>query len=233
MSLRIAFDLDGVLADFESVYRRLAEDLFGEVPASAAPADRSAEEPAPGLADRDRPTVALPLSAWQENELSQKIEEAENFWMSLEPHEPGVLARIQDLATRHRWEVFFVTHRPATAGETVQRQTQRWLIAHGFELPSVMVMTGPRGRLARALTLDYLIDDSPQHCADVVSESETKAVLVLRRSDPTAERGAREMGFEVTPTVAAALDLLERAQEENTQPGLWKKLTDTIRGGRS
>ena len=232
MSLRIAFDLDGVLADLESVYRRIVDDLFGEVPASAAPAERSAEEAAPGLADRDQPTVALPLSAWQENEVWQEIEEAENFWMSLEPHEPGVLARIQDLATRHRWEVFFVTHRPATAGETVQRQTQRWLIAHGFELPSVMVMTGPRGRLARALTLDYLIDDSPQHCADVVSESEAKAVLVLRQSDPTAVRGAREMGFEVTPTVAAALDLLERAQEENTQPGLWKKLTDTIRGGR-
>ena len=231
MSLRIAFDLDGVLADLESVYRRIVDDLFGEVPASAAPAERSAEEAAPGLADRDQPTVALPLSAWQENEVWQEIEEAENFWMSLEPHEPGVLARIQDLATRHRWEVFFVTHRPATAGETVQRQTQRWLIAHGFELPSVMVMTGPRGRLARALTLDYLIDDSPQHCADVVSESEAKAVLVLRQSDPTAVRGAREMGFEVTPTVAAALDLLERAQEENTQPGLWKKLTDTIRGG--
>ena len=95
-----------------------------------------------------------------------------------------------------------------------------------------MVMTGPSGRLARALALDYLIDDSPRHCADVVSESEAKAVLVVRQSDPTAVRGAREMGFEVTPTVAAALDLLERAQEENTQPGLWKKLTDTIRGGR-
>ena len=212
--------------------RRIVDDLFGEVPASAAPAERSAEEAAPGLADRDQPTVALPLSAWQENEVWQEIEEAENFWMSLEPHEPGVLARIQDLATRHRWEVFFVTRRPATAGETVQRQTQRWLIAHGFELPSVIVMTGPRGWLARALALDYLIDDSPRHCADVVSESEAKAVLVLRQSDPTAVRGAREMGFEVTPTVAAALDLLERAQEENTQPGLWKKLTDTIRGGR-
>ena len=232
MSLRIAFDLDGVLADLESVYRRIVDDLFGKVPASVAPAERSAEEAAPGLADRDQPTVALPLSAWQENEVWQEIEEAENFWMSLEPHEPGALARIQDLATRHRWEVFFVTHRPATAGETVQRQTQRWLIAHGFELPCVMVMTGPRGRLARALALDYLIDDSPRHCADVVSESEAKAVLVVRQSDPTAVRGAREMGFEVTPTVAAALDLLERAQEENTQPGLWKKLTDTIRGGR-
>ncbi len=232
MSLRIAFDLDGVLADLESVYRRIVDDLFGKVPASAAPAERSAEEAAPGLADRDQPTVALPLSASQENEVWKEIEEVENFWMSLEPHEPGVLARIQDLATRHRWEVFFVTHRPATAGETVQRQTQRWLIAHGFELPSVMVMTGPRGRLARALALDYLIDDSPRHCADVVSESEAKAVLVLRQSDPTAVRGAREMGFEVTPTVAAALDLLERAQEENTQPGLWKTLTDTIRGGR-
>lgn len=233
MPLRIAFDLDGVLADFESVYRRLAEDLFGEVPASAAPAERSAEEAATERGDRDRPTVAPPLESWQENEVWQEIEGTENFWMSLEPHEPGVLARIQELATRHRWEVFFVTHRPATAGETVQRQTQHWLVAHGFELPSVMVMTGPRGRLARALTLDYLVDDSPQHCANVVSESETKAVLVLRRSDPNAERWAREIGFKVKPTVAAALDLVESVRQEESQPGLWKKLADTIRGSQS
>ena len=177
--------------------------------------------------------MTLPLSFWQEAEVWREIEETENFWLSLEPLETGILARIQDLAARHRWDVFFVTHRPATAGETVQRQSQRWLAAHGFELPSVMVMTGPRGWLAKALALDYLVDDSPQHCASVVGESDTKVVLVLRRNDPTAVRGAREMGFEMKPTLAAAVDLLEQVQSEDSQPGLWKKLSNTIRGVRS
>ena len=58
-------------------------------------------------------------------------------------------------------------------------------------------------------------------------------MLVLRRSDPNAERWAREIGFKVKPTVAAALDLVESVRQEESQPGLWKKLADTIRGSQS
>ena len=47
---------------------------------------------------------------------------------------------------RHRWEVFFITQRPATEGQTVQRQTQRWLVEQGFDLPSVLVISGSRRR---------------------------------------------------------------------------------------
>jgi hypothetical protein len=162
----------------------------------------------------------------------REIEETENFWASLPPLEPGILKRVQDLAERHRWEIFFVTQRPDTAGETVQRQTQRWLIEQGFDLPSVVVMSSSRGRLAEAMRLDYLIDDSPLHCADAASESDTKPVLVVRHDDPQRRRGAREMGIAIVPTVAAALDLLEQAQEMGKQPGFWKRLTGSLRGSR-
>jgi hypothetical protein len=40
------------------------------------------------------------------------------------------------------------------------------------------------------------------------------------------------MGFAVVPTVAAALDLLEQAQQMGEQPGFWKRLTDSFRGSR-
>lgn len=56
---------------------------------------------------------------------------------------------------RHPWEVFFITQRPATEGETVQRQTQKWLVQQGFDLPSVIVITvtDPAEHTMRSLSL--------------------------------------------------------------------------------
>ncbi len=66
--------------------------------------------------------------------------------LSLQPTEPGAVRRVHELMMRHRWEVFFITQRPATDGDTVQRQTQRWLVEQGFDLPSVLVIA----RVARS-----------------------------------------------------------------------------------
>ena len=55
---------------------------------------------------------------------------------------------------RRGLEVFFITQRPATVGQTVQRQTQYWLRQQGFDLPSVLVISGSRGAAAGALRLD-------------------------------------------------------------------------------
>ena len=59
-------------------------------------------------------------------------------------------------------EFVFITQRPGTAGATVQRQTQRWLVHHGFDMPSVLVIAGSRGAAANALRLTHLIDDTPR-----------------------------------------------------------------------
>ena len=58
------------------------------------------------------------------------------------------------LAAANRWEILFLTQRPTTAGDTAQVQSQRWLRAQGFDMPSVFVMNGSRGKLAAALHLD-------------------------------------------------------------------------------
>jgi hypothetical protein len=78
------------------------------------------------------------------------IHETPDFWTTLSPLDPAAVTRIHELMLRHGWEVFFITQRPATAGDTVQRQTQRWLHAHGFDLPSVLVTGGSRGAAAAA-----------------------------------------------------------------------------------
>ena len=40
-----------------------------------------------------------------------------------DPIDPGAITRLYQLTCDHKWEVFFITQRPVTAGGTVQRQT--------------------------------------------------------------------------------------------------------------
>ena len=81
----------------------------------------TAAEPAGGSAPaRDRS---------RRDAIWRQIVATEDFWTTLQPLDPTAVRRIQDLMLRHRWEVVFITQRPATRGDTVQRQTQRWLAA--------------------------------------------------------------------------------------------------------
>lgn len=132
----------------------------------------------------------------------------EDFWTTLEPLEPGVIRRLFELSQAGQWEVFFMTQRPMTSGETVQRQTQRWLMAQGFETPSVVTVPGSRGRAALALDLDFLIDDLPRNCVDVVSDSRCRPLLVSRGKDPEGEETAMRFKISVVRSVGEALDLL-------------------------
>jgi len=132
------------------------------------------------------------------------------------------------LTLRLRWEPFFITQRPATAGDTVQRQTQHWLVAHGFDLPSVLVVPGSRGAAAAALTLDYHVDDTPANCVDICSEGQTRVVLIVDVHDRIGIAGARRLGIATVPGIGAALDLLERASEAQSRPTILKQLAQLV-----
>lgn len=136
------------------------------------------------------------------------IRGTENFWAGLAPLEPGVVRRLHDLSVRARWEVFFVTQRPGTRGQSVQRQSQQWLMAQGFEMPSVVTVPGSRGKAALALDLDFLIDDLPRNCIDVASDSRCRPILVSREPAPDAEAAAARFQIAIVRSVSDALDLI-------------------------
>ena len=227
--MRIAFDMDGVLADLHHPFVQTALRLFPDLDETsvqapdvgASPPDRQGDTPKP---DALQTPVQVVLSARQSDAVWRHLSATENFWESLAEIEPGALARLARLADERRWEVIFITSRPESAGQTVQRQTQRWIQARGFPLPSVFVVHGSRGRIADALRLDIVVDDRPDNCLDVVLESKAGAILVWRGAEGTVPASSRRLGIGVVPTVDAGLAALVEAEQHSSEGGLVDRL---------
>jgi hypothetical protein len=191
--LRLGIDVDGVLADFRSAFRALAERELGI---------------APGSAESD-------LTKAEIERLWRAVAGEPNWWLDVPAYEPDQIVRLYSRMRESRWEVFFMTSRPPSAGDSVQLQTQVWLERHGFFLPSVLTAAaGARGELSRSLRLDIALDDRMVNCLEIVSASNAKALMVLRDStEPTARESAEARGVGVVSTFADALDAIERLEE--------------------
>lgn len=212
MPLRLGIDLDGTLADLASAYHQIEHALPD---ASRPGSDADAADIEAGEAEQAaQPVDALAASRRQSrrrDRIWQIIRDTDDFWLGLAPIEPGVIARLHTAAVGRRWEVVFLTQRPSTAGQTVQRQTQQWLVREGFELPSVVTLTGSRGQAAVALELDVLVDDHRQNCVDVLADTRgrCRAFLLQRQPAEGAAAVAADLGFTVVGSVAEALDQIE------------------------
>ena len=244
MPLRIAFDLDGVLANMESALVRQAEAIFGEAmtrrlqeggiahtdgeetpPEKKADPDSGSHAAADKVPDITPPLLKLKMTSRQQRKLWRHVETIENFWETLEELEPGVIRQVAGLANDRRWEIIFLTKRPESAGATAQVQTQRWLESKGFKLPSVFVVQGSRGRIAAALGLDIVIDDRPENCLDVVVDSKARAILVWREDESLLPVAARRLGIGVVKSVGECLDILEQIDApERDQPGVMDRV---------
>ena len=240
MAIRIGFDLDGVVADFAGAYRDVESRLFGPDGIGRTDEPEREEEArelrqARGFADAadvrgETPAERHPLHEMRRRRdlIWKEIQAIPDFWTTLKPTEDGAVRRIHALMLQHGWEVFFITQRPATAGETVQRQSQRWLRDQGFDLPSVLVIGGSRGAAAAALRLSYHVDDSPQNCIDVRRDSTARPLLIVPDDDAATVRSARKLGVGVAPSLMACLDILEQATAAQSEPGLLERLAAMV-----
>jgi len=229
MSLRIACDLDGTLADMDAALRREAERIFGE------PVDAGA--PVPGLvsgvggrgeAVHESSDVVAParrLTDGDRSRLWNHLRGIDNFWETLPEIEIGAVSRLGAVAAAQRWEMLFLTRRPDTAGDTVQVQSQRWLRAHGFDLPSVYVVSESRGRIAASLSLDAVIDDRPDNCVDVTADSKALSLLLWRHGQDRLPPGVRRLPIQVVSSMTEAIEHLTRLHAHPTRPrGLLDRL---------
>jgi hypothetical protein len=205
--LRLGIDVDGVVADFRTAFRSLAEQELG----------RAAPE---GEAELSRPDV---------DRLWKTVAERSNWWLDVPPYEPDQIGRLYEHARRSRWEVAFLTSRPASAGDSVQLQTQVWLERLGFYLPAVLTTpAGARGELARSLRLDLVIDDRMVNCLEIIGASNAKALLIARGTpEPSVEAAAEARGIGVVTSLAHGIDAILRLEElMSSRRGRLVRLTD-------
>ena len=200
--LRLGFDLDGVVADFRTAFLEAAAKLLGK---------ESIQRPGSPMPDVDAVSAADAKRVWK------VITETPNWWLDLAAYEPEQIARLYQLARRFRWEVSFLTSRIPTAGDSVQFQSQAWLEAHGFYMPAVVTVPGSRGEIANALRLDLTVDDQFLNCVEVVSASQSKAILILQLSDKNHDerlkQQATERGIGVVHRLEEVIEVLVQLQE--------------------
>src|SRR4051812_31081792 len=196
MPLRIGFDIDGVLADFRSAFRATAMRCLR----------RSVEE------SEDLEALA-PLSPDEVQRVWEHIARTQNWWMDVPAYEPDQIARLYSAMRAANWEVFFMTKRPPSAGDSVQFQTQWWIERFGFYLPAVMTVPGSRGDIANGLRLDIIIDDQVINCVEVISTAPAKSLLMLRGADAAARDHAISRGIGVVSSLSEAITVLERLND--------------------
>lgn len=198
MSLRVGFDVDGVLADFRTAFRQTAERCLRKPIAE----EDGGTDPAPA-----------PLSADDIRRVWDHIAKTPNWWMDVPAYEPAQIARLYGLMRSAGWEVFFMTKRPPSAGDPVQFQTQWWIERFGYYLPSVLTVPGSRGEVANGLRLDLVIDDQIINCAEVIGAGAAKALLMLREPDQPARTFAINRGVGVVSSLSEAITILERLHD--------------------
>jgi hypothetical protein len=222
----------------ESELARQAEKLFGDarvrrLPSRAAavpaeeidpPGDDASSESGDAAADSPPPLVRLKLSTRQQRKLWRHVEGIENFWETLQEIEPGAVAQLADMALARRWEVIFLTRRPQTAGRTAQAQTQRWLQARGFGLPSVFVVQGSRGRIAASLDLSIVVDDRIENCLDVVFDSKARAILVWREDEKQLPVTARRLGIGAVRSMTQCFTILAEIDAAGSETGVFDRV---------
>lgn len=222
MPLRVAFTPDGVLANVESALARLAGQLFdsgspeqGSSPTAASP--EISKITAGPNGDEVPPPHDLQMTTPRQRVLWGVVRATDRFWESLDEIEPGAVARLAAVAAARRWEVIFLTRRPSTAGPTAQVQTQRWLEAKGFPLPSVYAVDDSRGPIAAALALDVVVDEVPEDCLDVAARSKATAIALFRNRERAVPPAFARLGIHVVHSLDECLNLLS-AIDAGPQP---------------
>ena len=210
MSIRVGFDVDGVVANFNKAFRETAAQMNGPA-GSHDPSDPAARA----------------LAADAMKRVWDHISRTPQWWLQLDAYEPQQIERLYRVSRERRWEVYFMTTRPSSAGETTQFQTQWWLESHGFALPAVLTVPGSRGDAANALKLDIAVDDRLTNCVDIIAASRSKAILLQRNEDQTPRDQALARGIGVVKTLAAALDAVEQfEQAKHASSGRLSRLAD-------
>jgi hypothetical protein len=172
-SLNIGIDIDGILAQFESGFRRKLYEVR-KVPAVLQ------------VTHLDITTWDWPQSqfGYTDEEVSlawAMVKSDPCFWSSLDPHEDAreFLETLGTLARRHDHHVYFITHR---TGFRARHQTELWLRMMGWdhERPTVL-LAEDKGTVCRIFDIHLYIDDKNENVASVLAHAPKTRGFMLAR----------------------------------------------------
>jgi 5'(3')-deoxyribonucleotidase len=163
--LRIGFDIDGVLADFNTAYMARIVYVTGRnlFPDNYQP-------------DTWYYPEKLGYKSDELNAVWLSINADLTFWRSLKPY--AGTHDIIDKLTQRVWDgddVYFVTARPS---RNAKWQTECWLSSVGMTSPTVLIAS-EKGLICQALELDAYIDDRHRNVLSV-SHTQTRPFLLDR-----------------------------------------------------
>ncbi|MCL2338514.1 MAG: hypothetical protein FWC51_00990 [Proteobacteria bacterium] len=150
--MKIYFDMDGVLADFDAV----ANKIYGRRDLNASASALSPEQAA------------------AKNERWHIIEKTDGFWENL-PLVPGARALVSAAAARGEVFILSKTYGPHkfVGGDAYVRHIgmakKEWAAAHFgefFRPENVLIVSGPKGETMKPTQSDILIDDRPDNIAE-------------------------------------------------------------------
>jgi hypothetical protein len=100
----------------------------------------------------------------------------------------------------------------------------------GFPLPSVYVVTASRGLIAAGLTLDLVVDDTPENCVDVASDSKALTIAIFRNTDVAPPPILKNMGIHTVSTTAECLEVLVEIDSslKHAEPGAMGRVLKTL-----
>lgn len=147
--MRIWFDVDGVLANFEKNVAQVANSIWpGKVPPDFRPDTWSYD----GVFTKDD---------W--NRVWDDIKTIPNFWLRAAPIQENVSAlRTWLRPEQKQHEIFYITSRMPTGGVDSKSQTQLWLHKHGlYPEATVIAVNKPEEKkeIIRRYEIDLGIDD--------------------------------------------------------------------------
>lgn len=154
--MRLGIDMDDVCCDFSSSYVALLNKLFGKPPLGTKPIDWEGSN--------------FKLNAEETKQSWAEVAKVPDFWSNLRPlpsFDTETIKLLHVALAMH--DVFFVTNRFDTPGDSPLKQSKYWLFANAYiQAPNVLI-SKDKGPMASVLQLDAFIDDRPKNCIDVLA----------------------------------------------------------------
>lgn len=166
--MRIAFDLDGVITDFNTEYIKRLNKHFNKNYSLGEPSSWNSYD------------QYKDFTPDMQNEMFELISNEKDFWRLIKPLNKGNIHSIRDLISDGN-VVYFVTNRcPNPDYDSTLLQSNQWLLDHFIHSCGV-ILTKNKSEACKLLKLDYFLDDYTENVKNINNNSDTICYILDKK----------------------------------------------------